>query len=446
MATGVPIPKQRNCSNSGSEAAIDLSYPGKKSKAEILSHRGAAVHCAWGQPGTANRLYFAENSGILAMLASDKEVCGKIRLIYIDPPFATQTAFHSRKLISAYDDLLTGNDYLEFLRERLILMYRLLANDGSLYLHLDAKMVFPVKIIMDEVFGASGFRNCIVRKKCNPKNYTRKQYGNVCDFILFYSKGSEWIWNRPIEPWAPERTKEYQYVEPETGRRYMKVPVHAPQIRRGETGQPWRGRLPPPGKHWQYPPRVLDEMDARGEIYWSPNGNPRRKVYLDQSPGVGVQDLWLDFRDAHNQNIRITGYPTEKNVDILRRIIFSSSNPGDLVLDCFVGAGTTLVAASELDRRWIGIDNSAEALRATLRRFAVGTEPMGDFVGRKGRNSSAREHSPITDFSLWVEVDLRDVADPSIRDWNRKMESTSAPAEEHPEAIRDLFESTPTST
>lgn len=145
----------------------------------------------------------------------------------------------------------------------------------------------------------------------------------------------------------------------------------------------WRGKLPPPGKHWQFPPRVLDEMDARGEIYWSPNGNPRRKIYLDASSGVPVQDIWLEFRDAHNQNIEITGYPTEKNPALLARIIEASSNPGDLVLDCFAGSGTTLAVASQLNRRWIGIDNSVEAISTTLRRFAKGLEPMGDFVNRQ---------------------------------------------------------------
>lgn len=108
-----------------------------------------------------------------------------------------------------------------------------------------------------------------------------------------------------------------------------KVPLHAPGVCNGETGKPWRGMLPPPGKHWQFPPQTLDEMDAQGEIYWSPSGNPHRKIYLDESEGVPVQDIWLDFKDAHNQNIKITGYPTEKNPNLLAWIIRASSNEGD---------------------------------------------------------------------------------------------------------------------
>jgi adenine-specific DNA-methyltransferase len=206
----------------------------------------------------------------------------------------------------------------------------------------------------------------------------------------------------------------------------MKVPVHAPGIRHGETGKPWRGVLPPPGKHWQFIPAVLDELDAKNEIFWSKNGNPRRKVYLDQSAGISVQDIWMDFRDAHNQNIEITGYPTEKNIDLLNRIVSASSNPGDIVLDCFAGSGTTLVAADRLGRNWIGVDNSPEALRTMLHRFAHGSELMGDFVGKRTRSEDSKgrpnlfdavndditepareDGSPlrITDFSLLTNLD-----------------------------------------
>ena len=260
-------------------------------------------------------------------------------------------------------DLLEGAHYLEFLRERLILLRELLADDGSIYVHLDENMAFHAKAIMDEIFGRDNFRNWITRKKCNPKNYTRKTFGNVADYILFYSKTEDYVWHRPVESWTEEKAnKEYQYVEAKTGRRYKKVPVHAPGVRNGETGQLWRGIPPPPGKHWQYPPRILDEMDARGEVYWSPTGNPRRKIYLDESNGVAVQDIWLDYRDAHNQNIAVSGYPTEKNSALLTRIIEASSNEGDLVLDCFSGSGTTLNVASLLNRRWIGVDNATRPL------------------------------------------------------------------------------------
>ncbi|MBI3879326.1 MAG: site-specific DNA-methyltransferase [Verrucomicrobia bacterium] len=386
MATGIPNPNGRAGAPSATTGGeISLTYAGKRPVAEILQTEPAVLETVWtpADGPAPNRLCYGENLAVLAALLGDTAVRGKVRLIYIDPPYATRSVFQSRKQADAYSDLLEGPAYLEFLRERLILLRELLADDGSIYVHLDENMAFHAKALMDEIFGRANFRNWITRKKCNPKNYTRKTYGNVADFILFYSKTEDYVWHRPVEAWTDERAaREYSYVEPGTGRRYKKVPVHAPGTRNGETGKPWRGMNPPPGKHWQYLPSTLDEMDARGEIYWSPTGNPRRKIYLDESHGVPVQDIWMDFRDAHNQNIRVTGYPTEKNPALMQRIIAASSNAGDLVLDCFAGSGTTLEAAHRLGRRWIGVDNSPEAIRTILQRFAKGAEPMGDFVRR----------------------------------------------------------------
>jgi adenine-specific DNA-methyltransferase len=186
----------------------------------------------------------------------------------------------------------------------------------------------------------------------------------------------------------------------ELGRRYKKVPVHAPGVRNGETGKPWKGKMPPLGKHWQYSPAKLDEMDARGEIYWSPTGNPRRKIYFENSKGIPVQDIWMDVRDAHNQNMHITGYPTEKNPALLARIIEASSNPGDLVMDCYAGSGTTLATASQLGRHWIGVDRSEESIKTILHRLKLGTERMGDFVNAKSQLPLS-PHNPVNDFTLF---------------------------------------------
>lgn len=334
----------------------------------------------------------------MASLLNDPLIKGQVRLVYIDPPYATRSVFQSRSQNDAYTDLLSGAHYIEFIRERLIILRELLASDGSIYIHLDENMAFHIKVIMDEVFGKSNFRNWITRKKCNPKNYTRKTYGNVSDYILFYTKTNNYVWNRAVEKWTDERAaKEYQCIEETTGRRYKKVPIHAPGVRNGETGKQWRGMNPPPGKHWQFLPKTLDTMDARGEIYWSPTGNPRRKVYFDKSEGVPVQDIWMDFKDAHNQNIKITGYPTEKNPNLLKRMIEASSNQDDIVFDCFSSSGTTLDVASQLKRKWIGIDNSPEAIAATIRRFSKGVEPMGDFVGKRNGNKPS-ERETVTSF------------------------------------------------
>jgi adenine-specific DNA-methyltransferase len=385
MATGVPRKtKRKTAPRLGSH--VEITYPGKRRAEDILKTPPGMFEVVRREKKTAaagNRLYYGDNLSVLAHLNQDPSIKGKVRLIYIDPPYATQTVFHSRELAHAYEDVFELAEYLEFMRERLIFLHSLLADDGTIYVHLDAKMVFHMKLLMDEIFGTTAFRNCITRRKSNPKNYTKKQYGNVSDYILFYAKSDSYVWNRQVEPWTDGRAKEYQYIEPGTGRKYMKVPIHAPGTRNGATGAPWRGMLPPAGKHWQYLPSTLDEMDARGEIFWSRNGNPRRKVYLDTNPGVSVQDIWMNFIDAHNQNINITGYPTEKPIELLSRIVEASSNPGDLVLDCFAGSGTTLAVADQLGRRWIGIDNAPEAIRTMLHRFNHGTRPMGDYVTKR---------------------------------------------------------------
>lgn len=403
----VPIPGKGKRTNGIQDhpdmQGFSLEYPGKKPEAAILATPAGRYMPNAEYVGGENRLYHADNLAVLAALAKDEAVKGKVKLVYIDPPFATAAAFESRKQKHAYDDHLVGPDFVESLRERLILLHRILADDGSLYLHLDERMIFHFRVVLDEIFGKKYFRNCITRKKCNPKNYTRKTYGNVADYILFYTKSDNYVWNRPVEPWDEAKAmKEYRYLD-EDGRRYKKVPVHAPGVRNGETGKEWRGKMPPPGKHWQYLPAKLDEMDARGEIYWSSTGNPRRKIYLENSTGIPVQDIWIDMRDAHNQNIHITGYPTEKNPALLARIIEASSNPDDLVMDCYAGSGTTLVTAAEQGRKWIGIDRSDEAIKTILHRLSHGTERMGDFVNRHPQPSLLPLFS-ITDFTLFEEV------------------------------------------
>lgn len=335
------------------------------------------------------RLYHADNLDVLDALLKDKEVCGKVTLIYIDPPYNTGGAFETRDFKHAYDDRFSIEEYITFMRKRLELMKTLLSKEGSIYVHLDSNMVFHVKIMMDEIFGMQNFKGMITRKKCKSKNFTRKTYGNISDYILFYTKTDNPVWNRPYEEWDDEKVlKEYPYIEENTGRRYKKVPIHAPGTRNGATGMPWRGIMPPDGKHWQFTPDKLDELDANGEIYWSSNGNPRRKVYLDQSKGIPVQDIWLDYLDASNQNTLITGYPTEKNIDMLKRIIETSSRKGDLVLDCFAGSGTTLIAAEDLGRQWIGIDIGDEAIATIINRFKHGSKPMGDYVKKKAKQQT----------------------------------------------------------
>jgi adenine-specific DNA-methyltransferase len=267
---------------------------------------------------------------------------------------------------TAYEDTLVGAEYLEFLRRRLILLREVLADDGSIYIHIDCKMGHYVKILIDEVFGHERFINDITRIKCNPKNFSRKGYGNFKDMIFFYSKTDRYVWNDPRERMTKADIRRLFPKLDGDGRRYTTTPLHAPgETKNGPTGRPWKGLKPPTGRHWRYPPDELTRLDEQGLIEWSSAGNPRKKIYAEDvmERGKKRQDIW-EFKDP-----AYPSYPTEKNLDMLKLIIEASSNPGDLVLDCFAGSGTTLVAAEMLARRWIGIDNSAVAIDRAKKRI-----------------------------------------------------------------------------
>lgn len=335
----------------------------------VHAHNGAAP---------LNQLIHSENLCALKTLSRDRRVAGKVRLIYIDPPFATNQDFRvgsggrtatiskSNGDSHAYSDRLIGAEFLEYLRQRLILLRDLLAADGSIYVHLDDTMGHYLKVLMDEVFGARHFRSSITRIKCNPKNFERRAYGNVKDCIFFYSKSSSYVWNDPREGMSGEEILRLFPRIDERGRRYTSTPLHAPgETKDGPTGRSWKGLMPPSGRHWRYGPRVLDELDRKGLIEWSNTGNPRKIIFADDALARGkrVQDVW-NFKDSPYPS-----YPTEKNIALLERIILASSNPKDIVLDCFAGSGTTLVAAKRCGRRWIGIDESSEAIRMARLRL-----------------------------------------------------------------------------
>jgi len=392
------------------ETDYEITYKGKLPEQEIISTSYTENYESLYGEFKENKLFYGDNLDVLRYLLKSQKLKGKVKLIYIDPPYGTNSVFQSRNQKDSYKDDLVGSHFIEFIRRRLILLRELLSDEGSIYVHLDNNMTSQIKVIMDEVFGAKNFRGFITRKKCSNKNSTKNSYGNISDYILYYSKTNNFTWHRATSPWSKSKMlKEYPCIDEATGRRYKKVPIHAPGIRNGETGKEWKGMLPPPGKHWQYTPARLDEFEAKGEIYWSANGNPRRKVFFDEDKGIPVQDIWMDVQDSLNQNIKITGYPTEKNPDLLKRIIKASSNKGDIVLDCFAGSGTTLGVAEELGRKWIGIDNSSEAIDNILKRFFKGLEGMGDYVN--GKNNSENDLDQMTLFESQMAYGKQLIAD-----------------------------------
>ena len=276
---------------------------------------------------------------------------------------STISASRSDKV--AYQDTLKGEAFIEFLRERLILAYELLSEKGSLYLHIDYKIGHYVKIILDEIFGSENFRNDITRIKCNPKNFTRKAYGNIKDLILFYTKSKHNIWNEPYEPFSEKDMKKLYKKVNSNGRLYTTIPLHSPgETKAGATGDEFNGIKPPIGRHWRSSPKELEKLNKQGLIEWSSNGVPRKIIYADEQKGKKRQDI-LDFKDY-----QYPCYPTEKNIMLLKLLIEASSNQDSIVLDFFCGSGTTLIASSELGRKWIGIDSSSEAINIVRTRLS----------------------------------------------------------------------------
>lgn len=354
---------------------MELKYKNKKTEKHILQNTPKARLDKKRESINKNMLIEGDNASILRTLAEDFNLSNKIDLVYIDPPFSTGKVFkigskrtstisNSNKDIVAYRDDLKEDEYLEFIRERLIWIRKLLSEKGSIYFHIDYKIGHYIKVIMDEVFGENNFRNDITRIKCNPKNFKRKAYGNYKDLILFYTKTNNYIWNGSSVPKTEEEIKKHYSKIDDKGRRYTTTPLHAPgETENGATGKEWRGVPPPKGRHWRYPPEKLEELDKRGLIEWSKNNNPRKIIYAKDNGRKKRQDVW-EFKDSQRPS-----YPTQKNIDLLKTIIRTSSNKNSTVLDAFCGSGTTLLASDSLNRNWIGIDKSKQAIETTKDRL-----------------------------------------------------------------------------
>lgn len=342
-----------------------LIYDGKKDECEIynkldkLKNKSLKPIEIQHENNYINSIIFGDNEIVLNILIN--EFAGKIDLIYIDPPFGTKQDFIDYDGVKGYSDKVTNELFLEFLRERLYLLKKLLSPKGSIYLHIDKKMGHYVKIIMDEVFGESNYINEITRIKCNPKNFTRKAYGNYSDTIFFYAKEKDKnIWN---DITIPLDNNEIENAFPKIdskGQRYTTHPLHAPGVtENGPTGEMWNGMLPPKGRHWRYNPDILTKLLEDNLIEWSSTGNPRKIVYAKDHKGKKPQDIW-EYKD---KGAKYTTYPTEKNRDLLKFIINNSSNEDSIVLDCFAGSFSTLIEAAKLNRKFIGIDSSESSIK-----------------------------------------------------------------------------------
>ncbi len=338
-----------------------------------------------------NRLIWGDKKYVLPSLLP--EFAGKVDLIYIDPPFATGADFSY--IASVPDDPTTdGNQsasfvkqpsmieqkayrdtwgcgldsYLQWFYEAAVLLHELLAEDGAIYVHCDPRLDSALRLLLDEVFGPEGFRNEVIWKRTTSHS-DASAYGVVHDTILFYAKPAHRK-NGVTQAYDAEYTEQYyRYLEP-SGRRFMSADLTGagggPARRFGE-----RGFIEPPaGRHWMYDQDGIDRLVDQDKIFWTKNGIPRFKKYLDESPGMPASDVWTDIQALRSwHKDEQVGYPTQKPEALLERIIQASSNEGDLVLDCFAGSGTTAAVAEKLSRRWITSDLGRFAIHTTRKRL-----------------------------------------------------------------------------
>jgi DNA modification methylase len=343
-----------------------------------------------------NRLYYGDNLEIIRQdIAGDS-----VDLIYLDPPFNSNATYNvlfaersgkkSAAQIAAFEDtwqwgleseatyretitqggklagllqalraFLGQNDmmaYLVMMAARLKELHRVLKSTGSIYLHCDTTAGHYLKLLMDSVFGPENYRNQVTWKRTTAHSdirQGRKAFGNVTDILLFYSKSEDYTFNPQHGGYSESHLKKYRYTDPD-GRRYSLGDLSGPGG--SAKGNPYY-TIMGVTRYWRYSEEKMERLIEEGRIVQpAPGAVPRQKRYLDEMPGVPLQNLWDDISPINSQAQERLGYPTQKPEPLLERIIQTSSNEGDVVLDPFCGCGTTVAVAERLHRRWIGID------------------------------------------------------------------------------------------
>jgi adenine-specific DNA-methyltransferase len=365
-------------SRAAAEGQIELF---EKTRARIREESGQYPKKTNGANGNfRNRLIWGDNKLVMASLLA--EFKGRIDLIYIDPPFDVGADFtmdvpigdeketvgkdQSTLEMVAYRDMWgKGTDsYLHMMYERLTLMKELLSEKGSIYVHCDWHVSNLMRSLLEDVFGRDRFRNEIIWKRTTAHSDS-SSYGQNHDTILFFSKQETFTWTNPktaYEEWYTERY--YRYKEKD-GRRFMSDNLSASGLSGGGYDYTWKGRK----GLWRCPESTMARLDSEGRIFYTENGVPRYKRYLDEMEGLPVQTIWDDIQSVVSWSPEATGYNTQKPESISARIIQASSNEGDLVADFFCGSGTTGAVAERLSRRWIMSDLGRFAIHTSRKRL-----------------------------------------------------------------------------
>jgi site-specific DNA-methyltransferase (adenine-specific) len=357
-----------------------------------------------------NTLFYGDNLAILRAHVEDESV----DLIYLDPPFNSNANYNllfkaphghqSQAQIEAFDDtwhwnepaerafdevmqsgnsdaaemlramrsFLKENDmmaYLTMMAVRLIELHRVLKPSGSLYLHCDPTASHYLKILLDAVFGPERFKTEIIWKRTSAHGNADISYGDVTDTILYYLKSKAFLFNKQFTPYSEKYVRDFYRYTDESGRRYRLDNLRNPGVR-PNLHYEYKGYKPHPNG-WAMSKARMEQLDREGRLYFPklPDGRIQLKRFLDEMPGNPLSNLWDDIQPIGAQAQERLGYPTQKPLALLERIISASSNEGDLVLYPFCGCGTTVHAAQKLNRRWIGIDVTHLAIHLIQRRL-----------------------------------------------------------------------------
>jgi site-specific DNA-methyltransferase (adenine-specific) len=368
-----------------------------------------------------NSLYYGDNLGILREHIADES----IDLVYLDPPFNSSATYNvlfkapdgheSHAQMEAFEDtwhwnktaeqafdevmqsgstdaaemlramrsFLHDNDmmaYLAMMSVRLIELHRVLKPTGSLYLHCDPTASHYLKILLDSVFGPSNFLNEIIWKRTHAHG-SSKRFGPVHDVLLFYSKSSDFVWRNPRTAHAEGYVEKFR-----TGALFSPITLTGSGVRHGESGKPWKGVNPTDvGRHWALPGAILEDLgitegsvDAAGRVYWpkSEDGTPRLKWFVSNLHGVAIPDVWTDIPPISSHAKERLGYPTQKPLALMERVIEASAADDAVILDPFCGCGTTIHAAQKLNRQWIGIDITHLAISLIQKRLRDAFGPI----------------------------------------------------------------------
>tara|TARA_R110000868_G_scaffold353150_5_gene614391 strand:+ start:1991 stop:4042 length:2052 start_codon:yes stop_codon:yes gene_type:complete len=367
----------------------ELVYAGKMRKEDILADEDGVTAAPLqiertynGEresypDGWKNMIVFGDNLQFLKTIYKNEDplikdkVKGKVKLIYIDPPFATESDFSGSQGQKAYTDKTKDSAFVEFIRRRLILAKEILAKDGSIFVHLDYKKAHYLKVLLDEVFGENNFVNEIIWKRkggsANPSN----KLGVVNDSIFFYSNSNNLELKQLFTKETPEAQK---YIEErfnnidENGRNYLKSPIVSPNYRENLCYDYKGYKAPPNG--WSISKEVMIDWDNAGKLYFPEKGKRiYRKIYLDEYSGQPIQNLWTDIFVINPMASERVDYPTQKPESLLLRILDLVTNEGDLVLDFFGGSGTTACVCEKTNRKWIVCDIGKLAFYTTQKRL-----------------------------------------------------------------------------